>query len=110
MKAIVRISDGLVSCMWEHGGDGLFGVPEGHEIVEIDETLEQFERRVGGTQGKGAPEFVGGRLRCRAPESPLTIAGEIGRARKARGARADDPVTLAELEAAEASLEKRRQG
>lgn len=110
MKAIVRRSDGAILLMWDHDQDDLFRVPEGCEKVVIDETVEQFERRVGGFGGKGTPQLNGGVLSCRAPDPPPTIAGEIGRARKANNKRADEPVTLAEIEAAEASLEKRRQG
>lgn len=110
MKAIVRRSDGKVLLMWDHDQDHLLDVPEGTERVEIPETVEGFEKRVGGFEGKGAPEWIGKQLRCRAPEPPPTIAGEIGRARKANNKRPEEPVTLAEIEAAEASLEKRRQG
>ena len=110
MKAMVRKSDGVAILMWDHDRDEMFAVHEGHEKVEINETVEGFEKRVGGFHDKGAPELVGGRLRCRAPEPPLTIVGEITRARKVTNRRADEPVTLAELEAAEAALEKRRQG
>ena len=78
MKAIVRTSDGLVACMWDHDNDALFAVPEGHEEIEINETLDQFETRVGGFHDKGAPELVGGELRCRAPEPPLTTSGRSG--------------------------------
>lgn len=107
MKAVRKKDTQEMVRMWDPGeGEPSSEVSEGEEFVEIpqltmEEALSAADRHAGGRAGR---IFVRDRRVEGEPAAgPPSLADELREARRARGVRADAPVTLDEL----GSLERR---
>lgn len=114
MKAIRRLEDGAVMCMWEETGEpGLAHEPRaGEEVVELPgQTLDSIEeeaaRKAGHPSGRVGKMFLrpagkGHELDASPPEDrPETITAAVERVFKGKGKKPDGTVSLADLREAE---------